>query len=84
MTTRTTHHQVTFRNPFSLPGWDESWPAGEYTVATDEEQLDTRFPAFHRVSTTIALSKGAVTHHVSIAPLDLAAALDRDRQSGGI
>jgi hypothetical protein len=48
-------------------------------VTTDEEKLDTRFPAYHRVSTTIALRKGAETRHVRIDPLDLAAALDADR-----
>ena len=78
MTTRTTHHQVTFRNPFSLPGWDESWPAGEYTVATDEEQLDTRFPAFHRVATRIELRKGAVTQFLTVSPEDRATALTKD------
>ena len=79
MTTRTTDEVVTFRWPFSLPGWDESWPAGDYTVTIDEELLDTSFPAYRRVSTTIALHRGAVTRHVAIEPLDLAAALDRDR-----
>lgn len=80
MTTRTTDHQVTFRFPFSLPGWDQSWPPGNYTVTTYEEELDTSFPSYHRVSTTVALQKGAETRHVTIEPLDLAAALDRDRR----
>ena len=79
MTTRTTDEVVTFSWPFALPGWDEPWPAGTYTVTIDEELLDTSFPAYRRVSTTIALHKGAVTRHVAVAPQDLAAALGRDR-----
>jgi hypothetical protein len=77
---RTTHHQVTFRKPFTLPGWDETWPAGNYMVTTREELLDTSFPAYHRVSTTIALRRGAETRYVEVVPLDLASALDWDRQ----
>jgi hypothetical protein len=82
MTTRITDHRVTFMRPFSLPGWEDSWPAGEYTVTTNEELLDTSFPAYHRVSTTIALRRGAETRYVEIVPLELAAALDRDRLAG--
>lgn len=78
MGTRTSTHTVTFRSPFSLPGLDELWPAGDYVVTTDEEQLDTSFAAYRRVATTIALRKGAVTRHAAISPLDLAAALERD------
>jgi len=78
MTTRTTDHLVTFKKPFTLPGWEETWPAGDYTVTTHEELLDTSFPAYHRVSTTIALHRGAETRHVDVAPLDLADALGRD------
>jgi hypothetical protein len=80
MTTRSTDHHVKFAHPFSLPGGEETWPAGDYTVTTDEELLDTSFTAYRRLSTTIALRKGAETRHVTIEPLDLAAALDRDRR----
>ena len=80
MTTRTTDHHVTFRKPFALPGWEETWPAGDYTVTTHEELLDTSFPAYHRVSTTIALRRAAETRHVEVTPIDLAAALDWDGQ----
>ena len=80
MTTRTTQQQVTFGHPFSLPGWEQTWPAGVYTVTTDEELLDTSFPSSRRVSTTIALQKGAETRHITIEPIDLAYALNRDRE----
>lgn len=79
MTTRTTTEVVRFRASFSLPGLDESWPAGDYAVTTDEELLDTSFPAYRRVATRIVIQSGGVSQHVAIDPLELAAALERDR-----
>ena len=79
MTTRTTTAIVTFRSPFMLPGWDEPWPGGDYTVTTDEELLDTSFPAYRRVSTTIALQRGAVTRYIVVDPMELASAIQRDQ-----
>ena len=81
MTTRTTTAVVTFRSSFTLSGWAESWPGGDYAVTTDEELLDTSFPAYRRVSTTIALPKGAVTRYITIDPIELASALERDQAS---
>jgi hypothetical protein len=82
MTTRTTTATVTFRSSFTLPGWDEAWPSGDYKVTTDEELLETSFPAYRRVSTTIALSRGAVTRYVEIDPIELASAIERDKANG--
>ena len=79
MTTRTTTAVVTFRSPFALPGWDESWPGGDYTVITDEELLDTSFPAYRRISTKIVLARAAVTRYVEIDPLELNAAIEQDQ-----
>jgi hypothetical protein len=81
MTMRTTTNVVTFRSPFSLPGWDDQWPAGDYTVTTDEELLDTSFPAYRRVSTSIALTRSGVTQYVAISPADLATAVEQDRDT---
>jgi hypothetical protein len=82
MTMRTTTAIVTFRSSFTLPGWDEMWPGGEYTVTTDEELLGTSFPAYRRVSTTIALPKGAVTRYIEVDPSELAAAIEQGRANG--
>jgi hypothetical protein len=79
MTTRTREEVLTFRSSFVLPGWEETLPPGDYTVTTDEELLDTSFPANRRLSTTVALSKGAVTRHISVDPIELAAAHARDQ-----
>jgi hypothetical protein len=81
MNTRTTSVTINFRSAFALPGWDETLPAGQYTVTTDEEQLDTSFPAFHRVATRIELRKGALTQFLTISPEDLATALIKDHES---
>ena len=83
METRTTTRTVTFKRPFSLPGADDIWPAGDYLVTTDEEQLDTSFAAYRRIATTIALRKGPITTYAAISPDDLAAALARDAAGQG-
>lgn len=76
---RTTTSTVTFRSAFCLPGWEAPWPAGTYQVSTDEEPLETSFPAFHRVATRIELRRGSVTLSETIDPNQLAAALAFDR-----
>lgn len=76
---RTTTSTVTFRSPFCLPGWEAPWAAGTYQVSTDEESLETSFPAFHRVATRIELRRGSVTLSETIDPNQLDAALAFDR-----
>ena len=80
--TRTTTYAVTFTSDFTLPGWYESWPAGRYLVTTDEEQLDTSFPAFRRIATRIELQRGPIKSSVLISPQDLDSALEADRAPG--
>jgi len=74
----TSSQLVTFHLPFTLPGLDRSYPAGSYTVTTDDEQLDLSFSAFRRVATTIMLTSGAMTQGWLVTPTDLAAALAED------
>jgi hypothetical protein len=81
MNTRTSSHTVTFRNAFRLPGWETSWPPGDYTVTNDEQQLDVSFPAFQRIATRIELRRGAETRHVAISADELAAALLTDAEA---
>jgi hypothetical protein len=75
---RTTSVTMTFKRAFRLPGEDEAWPAGDYVVTADEEQLDASFPAYHRIATRIELRRGAVTRYVTVAAEDLAQALAAD------
>ena len=78
MTTHTSTKTVRFNRAFTLPGLDRSYPAGDYEVTTDDEQLDLSFSAFRRISTRIALKAGAETRHVEVAPAILQDALAQD------
>src|SRR6201987_3020553 len=84
MTVRTTSKTVTFMHPFSLSGAIEAYPAGTYTVETDEEPLQpSSLPAYRRIATLLRLERnmGAVlTQIVETNPAELAGALARDAQ----
>ena len=71
---------VTFIAPFTLPGLDRDYPAGDYRVNVDEEQLDVSFAGSRRVATTIMLVSGATTLAWPVDPKDLEAALAADGQ----
>ena len=56
MTSRTSTKTITFSRPFSLPGLDETQPAGTYTVQTDEQPIEgLSFLAYQRIATVIFL-----------------------------
>jgi hypothetical protein len=82
MLTWTQRKTVTFRRPFSLEGVGWMLPAGSYEIATDEELIEgLSFLVYRRVATTMLVPapsfKGSV-EMLTIDPLDLAAANDRD------
>jgi hypothetical protein len=94
MSVRSRSKDVVFNGPFLLKGIDRTLPAGSYRVVTDEELIEgISFPAYRRVATMIFVpatkhgawsvgtsSVGASSvEMVTIDPLDLQAALDRDR-----
>jgi hypothetical protein len=83
MIARSLNETVVFSKPFLLKGIDRMLPAGDYRVVTDEELIEgISFPVYRRVSTMIFVP--APTHEtpsiemVTIDPLDLRAALERD------
>ena len=83
MIARSLSKTVVFSKPFLLKGIDRMLPAGDYRVVTDEELIEgISFPVYRRVSTMIfvpAPTYGASSiEMVTIDPLDLQAALDRD------
>ena len=85
MTNRITKKLVTFRNPFTLGRDEEEWPAGNYTIETEEEPLDSvSLLGFRRIRTTMIVrsftGRSGVTRFVEIDPSDLDAALARDRE----
>ena len=71
--------------PFGpLDGVGRALPAGSYEVITDEELIEgLSFPVYRRVATMMLApgqsSQAASMEMLSIDPLDLAAALERDK-----
>jgi hypothetical protein len=82
MIARSLNDTVVFNKPFLLKGVDRMLPAGDYRVVTDEELIEgISFPVYKRVSTMIFVpsTHGASSvEMVTIDPLDLRGALDRD------
>jgi hypothetical protein len=82
VTTRTSTRTLIFRYPFKLSGADDLQPAGSYVVETDEEKLDTSFPAYRRLTTLIRLpgrsGSAELGRVVDIDPAELEAAQARD------
>jgi hypothetical protein len=82
MIARSLSETVVFSKAFLLRGVDRVLPAGNYRVVNDEELLEgISFPVYRRVSTMIFVpaAQGASTiEMVTVDPLDLRAALDRD------
>jgi hypothetical protein len=86
MSIRTRAKTVIFSRPFSLKGVDRVLPAGDYRVLTDEELIEgVSFPVYRRVSTMIFLPaqfhRSGSVELVTIDPLDLRAAEERDAQT---
>jgi hypothetical protein len=86
MNQRTLRKTVTFARPFSLGPIVRTFPAGSYEVMTDEELIEgLSFPVYRRVATMMLVpaefSRGSV-EMLTIDPLDLAAAIERDGQTG--
>jgi hypothetical protein len=83
MIARSLSETVVFNRPFLLKGIDQMLPAGAYRVVTDEELIEgISFPVYRRVATMIfvpAPTHGASSiEMVTIDPLDLRVALERD------
>lgn len=82
MIARSLSETVVFSKPFLLKGVDRMLPAGDYRVVTDEELIEgLSFPVYRRVSTMIfvpATQGASAIEMVTIDPLDLRGALDKD------
>jgi hypothetical protein len=84
MIARTNRKTLTFKHPFFLKTVDRTLPPGDYQVVTDEELIDgLSFPVYRRVSTMIFVpgQSASSVEMVTIDPLDLQAAHDRDAQA---
>jgi hypothetical protein len=83
MMTRTKRETLKFIHPFFLKGVDRTLPPGEYQVVTDEELIEgLSFPVYRRIATMIFVPArshpGSSIEMVTVDPLDLQAARDRD------
>jgi hypothetical protein len=84
MLKRTHRETVTFHRPFTLEGVGRPLPAGSYEVVTDEELIEgLSFPVYRRAVTTMLVPAPAQSYQGSVEmltvdPLNLAAAIDRD------
>jgi len=83
MTTRSSRSKVIFSQPFTLSGYTDELPAGEYEVLVEEELLEgTSFAAYRRVATYLTVRgrgrQAGRTERRPIAWADLEAALGRD------
>ncbi|WP_313291969.1 hypothetical protein [Rhizobium rhizoryzae] len=80
MFTRTKKRTVQFKAPFTLTGVQGLHPAGSYDVLDDEEQITgISWLAYRRVSTMIEVTSGNLKSLVEINPLELDAALEKDK-----
>lgn len=67
---RTTRTIVTFKHRFTLGDPDQSYPAGSYSIETDEELLlDVSFPAYRRTATLMQRVSDAA--HPRIMPISV-------------
>ena len=82
MITRTKRETVTFSNPFLLEGVGRRLPAGKYEVVADEELIEgLSFPVYRRVATMMMVpAQTSSIEMLSVDPLDLTAARERDGQ----
>jgi hypothetical protein len=83
MTWRTTNKIVTFAHSFRLREFDEPFPAGRYSIETDEELLDgISFPVYVRRATKMQLiadpPRPGITENALIDPQQLEEALQAD------
>ena len=81
MIKRTHRTKSLFTRPFLLRGVDHLLPAGTYEVITEDELIEgLSFPVYRRVSTIMLVPglSASTIEMVTIDPIDLAAALDRD------
>lgn len=88
MSERTTSRWISFKHPALIDGVDQSLPAGDYLIETDEEQIPgLSFVAYRRVKTMIVVPAlvGTTTGRqlVEVEVAALQAALDRDSAASG-
>ncbi len=85
MATRSTSSTVHFLRPFTLTGYTDELPAGEYEVLVEEELLEgLSFAAYRRTATYLTVrGRGRMAGRAELLPInetDLETALGPDRK----
>ncbi|GAA6160167.1 MULTISPECIES: hypothetical protein [Ruegeria] len=85
MALRSIRSTVTFPRPFTLSGYSDELPAGEYEVLVEEELIETlSFPAYRRTAIFLTINgKGRSLGRTEMRPItwtDLETALGRGIQ----
>lgn len=83
MNMRSTRSTATFSNPFTLPGYTDELPAGDYEIVVEEELLQgLSFEAYRRTATYLTVrGRGIHSGRVGLREItenDLREALSRD------
>lgn len=89
MANRISKHLVTFDHPFRLAEVDEDLPAGNYTVETENQDLDGTTFIAHRCIETVLIVRPPQgsrkpIRFINIDPNGLAAALARDKAASEV
>ena len=86
MDTRTSRSKITFTHPFSIRGYEESFPAGTYDVIVEEERLrGFSFDAWRQTSTHLMIARRAdLIEMRPVEPQDLDDAIGRDRANASL
>ncbi|MFV1599880.1 MULTISPECIES: hypothetical protein [unclassified Phaeobacter] len=83
MAWRSIRSTVTFPQPFTLPGYPDELPSGEYEVLVEEELIEgLSFTAYRRTAIYLTIhGKGRLPGRTELRPItwtDLEAALGQD------
>lgn len=82
MTSRTISQIVTFRRPFWVSGLDCRYPAGSYTIESEEVAIEAlAFQTWKLVATRIHVPREGNTNYVRINREELNDALARDAEN---
>lgn len=89
MANRISKRLVKFSTAFSIRGVDGEWPAGSYTIVTEEEPIAAiSLSGFRRIATTMVSyppkgTRGA-TQYIDVEPQDLENALAQDAAAAAL
>ena len=83
MRNRVSKRLVKFQYSFRLHGHEEVWPAGNYTIETEEVPMRPPLRGFKTICTTMIIHpssrSGKASRFIEVNPLELETAISNDR-----